>query len=58
MKLTDIKQIIKEEVQSRRESILLAKPDVITEANFGRIKRRIEDENCLLYTSPSPRDRG
>ena len=44
MKLADIKKLIKEEVQNKKESVLLAKPDVISEANFGRAKRKIEDE--------------
>ena len=44
MKLTDIKNLIKEELKNERESVLLAKPEIISEANFGRVKRKIEDE--------------
>ena len=44
MKLNDIKNIIAEELQKKTNSILLAQPKFLTEANFGRVKGKIEDE--------------
>ena len=44
MKISKIKDMIREEVNRNKKSILLASPDTLTEANFGRVKRRIEDE--------------
>jgi hypothetical protein len=42
MKIKDIKEMIKEELNPK--SILLAKPEQLLEANYGRVKRKIEDE--------------
>ena len=42
MKIKDIKEMIKEELNPK--SILLAKPEQLSEANYGRVKRKIEDE--------------
>jgi len=43
MKIKDLKNMIKEAISQK--SILLAKPDLLTEANFERVKYRIEEEN-------------
>jgi hypothetical protein len=42
MKLEDIKKIIKEQLTS--DSVLLAKPPLVTEANYNRVRSRIEEE--------------
>ena len=42
MKLEDIKKIIKEQVAPK--SVLLDKPTVMTEANYNRVRTRIEEE--------------
>jgi len=42
MKIKDLKKMIKE--AAGEHSILLAKPDLLMEANVGRVKRRIEEE--------------
>lgn len=42
MKIKDIKEMIKEELSPN--SVLLAKPEQLSEANYGRVKRKIEDE--------------
>jgi len=42
MKIKDIKIMIKETIDA--ESIFLAKPSLLAEANIGRVKRRIEEE--------------
>tara|TARA_Y100000034_G_scaffold125007_1_gene173981 strand:- start:2304 stop:2990 length:687 start_codon:yes stop_codon:yes gene_type:complete len=42
MKIKDLQVMIKETMDEN--SILLAKPTLLTEANFKRVKRRIEDE--------------
>lgn len=44
MKLKDIKKIIIEELTQQTNSLLLAKPEVLNEANFGRVKQKIEDD--------------
>ena len=42
MKLKDIKNIVAEELQKEKNSILLVQPEPLTEANFGRVKKKIE----------------
>ncbi len=42
MKLEDIKKIIKEQLAPK--SMLLDKPTVVTEANYNRVRTRIEEE--------------
>lgn len=42
MKIKDIKEMIKKELSPN--SVLLAKPEQLSEANYGRVKRKIEDE--------------
>ena len=42
MKLNDLKKIIKGEL--KEESILLATPSILAEANFRRVKSKIEEE--------------
>jgi hypothetical protein len=42
MKLEDIKKIIKEQIAPK--SVLLDKPTVVTEANYNRVRTRIEEE--------------
>jgi hypothetical protein len=36
--------------------LLLGVLNLILEANFSAYWQRLKDNNCLLYTSPSPRD--
>ncbi len=40
MKIKDLKVMVKEAM--RDESVLLSKPEVVVEANYGRVKRKIE----------------
>ena len=42
MKIKDLKDMIKEAKSDK--SVLLARPDLLMEANVGRVKRRIEEE--------------
>ena len=42
MKIKDIKIMIKEALIGK--SVLLSRPDVLSEANYGRAKRKIEVE--------------
>tara|TARA_Y100000310_G_scaffold213728_1_gene214680 strand:+ start:2126 stop:2905 length:780 start_codon:yes stop_codon:yes gene_type:complete len=42
MKLKDLKNMIKESMSGK--SVLLAKPEVLSEANYGNVKRKIEVE--------------
>tara|TARA_Y100000310_G_scaffold318118_1_gene371805 strand:+ start:11367 stop:12065 length:699 start_codon:yes stop_codon:yes gene_type:complete len=42
MKINDLKYLIKKEIE--KKSILMAKPTLLSEANFNRIKDKIEEE--------------
>tara|TARA_Y100001963_G_scaffold153481_1_gene240333 strand:- start:4827 stop:5519 length:693 start_codon:yes stop_codon:yes gene_type:complete len=42
MNIKELKKLITEALKPK--SVLLAKPQVLSEANYGRVKRRIEDE--------------
>ena len=43
MKIKDLQVMIKETMED--DSVLLAKPTILNEANFRRVKRKIEEEN-------------
>jgi len=42
MNLSEIKKIVKELAENK--SVLLAKPQIISEANYGRVKAKIENQ--------------
>ena len=59
-----INEVTSLEIESNIAVLTLNSPPVnalsanVREGLHVGVKQAIEDEDCLLYTSPSPRDRG